>query len=317
VAVSYCWGSLDNPLTTQVNETPFKVTRHVVSILNFLAAPPLPDRPGSEYMSANRVKGQPMWIDSISINQQDTQERTAQIKMMKNIYETATMTMIYLGQPTSRNEHARLAFEWLFSITEDSFEQFLTTPKETRLLRWNSQKWAHVVELLEESRWFRRRWIVQEAAVSRHALVVYGTRALRWDCFADAIERCAYMFGDIVNRPGFQMELSEPRADPIPTLSIAKLRMHLRNGSPPPRLFDTLIRFRRCGCMYAGERIFTLLGLCSDAEQSLNEIDLTLGPVEVFKRFVVYHIQLLQRPRCALRLPRNCTSGTESRPLLR
>ena len=98
--------------------------------------------------------------------------------------------------------------------------------------------------------------------------------------------------GEICQQPGFQLEMREPRADVSPSLSIAKLRLHVAKRAPALRLFDLLIRFRPCGCMYAQERVFALLGLCSEGEQIQNEIDLQPSPEEVFKRAVLSHIQL-------------------------
>lgn len=83
-------------------------------------------------------------------------------------------------------------------------------------------------------------------------------------------------------------------ADPSPTRSIAKLRVHLANKALPLRLFHPLIRFRRCGCMYAHEWAFALLSLRSEAEQIQTEIHLQLNPAEVFKRAVLFHIQLYE-----------------------
>ena len=134
--------------------------------------------------------------------------------------------------------------------------------------------------------------MVQEAAVSPEVWVVYGAEILQWERFSDAIDRCAYLWNDIAQRPGFQIQTTEPLADTTPTTSITRLRQALAKGNTTPSLLDLLIRFRRCGCMYSEERVFALHGLCGAAEKSANKPILNIGPINAFKRFVLSYIDL-------------------------
>ena len=290
-AVSYSWGSLENPGTIYLGEVAFNVTRSVMAIVNLLSDRAARGGKANASSARDLLQGQMFWIDAICINQEDIVELEDQMKIMRQVYGAAHYTMVYLGQPQSGSDSAKLALDWLYDITEEPFPQFHQTPKELRLQRWRSERWALVAGMLGES-WFRRRWTVQEVAVSPNALVIYGNGALRWARFADAIERCAYMWGDIAQKPGFQREEKEPSADPTPTLSIQKLRDRFANSPFPPSLFEILVRFRRCACKYPTQRIFALLGLCDETEQIRNDINLKLSPVQVFKRFVLSYIEL-------------------------
>lgn len=49
-----------------------------------------------------RDSSRPMtvWADALCINQQDVEERNAQVQMMGKIYSGATRTIIFLGEET-------------------------------------------------------------------------------------------------------------------------------------------------------------------------------------------------------------------------
>ena len=291
VAISYCWGSTNSPASASINDVRFKITRSVLSILGILAAKPQSRGTAPELNAANLLRKKPLWIDAICINQSDETEVQSQMSMMREVYRSARHTMVYMGQPQYGNKSAKSAFDWLRDITDQPFQTFYDTPKELRLLNWSSGSWALVVELLEQP-WFRRRWIIQEAAVSADVWMVYGAEILHWDRFADAIERCALMWSDIAHKPGFQMQTTEPMADPTPTMSIQKLRTRIANESKPIQVFEILLRFRQSDCGFPSERLFAVLGLGTKAERESNKIDLKLDPAETFRRFVLSYIKL-------------------------
>lgn len=47
-----------------------------------------------------------LWIDSICINQDDAEEKTAQVKMMNLIYDNSRSTIVYLGESDRETEAA-------------------------------------------------------------------------------------------------------------------------------------------------------------------------------------------------------------------
>lgn len=293
IAISYCWGDLSPLFLIRVNGIPYKVTRNVVNILGLLDCSARPSGQHSSRNPANQLRRRLIWIDAICINQQNVAERQMQMSMMKSIYEQALSTMLYLGYPPRGEGAAKPALDWLSSLVTEPLEQFTALSKEVQLQRWNDQSWILVTDLLNKSRWFRRRWTVQEAAVSREVWLVYGAELLKWDIFADAIERAAYMWSGLAHRPFFQTQTEAlPVADISVTKAIAGLRARLKMGLPPPQLLEMLLNFRRCGCMYSRERIFALVGLCNDVERRKNEVDLSLDPTATFTRFVISYIDL-------------------------
>jgi hypothetical protein len=90
-ALSYCWGELDRSETISCNEGILKVTPNLKLALAELEAIP-------------QLRTW-LWIDQISINQGDLQERSHQVQLMPKIYKRAIRTVIWLG-PSSPN-HAQ------------------------------------------------------------------------------------------------------------------------------------------------------------------------------------------------------------------
>ena len=72
-----------------------------------------------------------IWIDSICISQHDDDEKTAQVKMMGDIYQRATRVVVWLGNSGERKtsygpgeETSRL--QWRLLIHSCRGKQFLT-----------------------------------------------------------------------------------------------------------------------------------------------------------------------------------------------
>jgi len=48
------------------------------------------------------------------------------------------------------------------------------------------EKWGLVIRLME-NRWFSRRWVIQELALSKNSTVLWGTKEMAWSNFSDAV----------------------------------------------------------------------------------------------------------------------------------
>ncbi|KXT16508.1 hypothetical protein AC579_1338 [Pseudocercospora musae] len=91
-ALSYCWGRADPSYTINVSGERLEVTENLKLALFRLRR-------------SDAVRR--LWIDGICINQQDAAEKTAQVKLMRDIYEKAHRTIVWLGEEDSET---RLAF---------------------------------------------------------------------------------------------------------------------------------------------------------------------------------------------------------------
>jgi hypothetical protein len=118
-----------------------------------------------------------LWVDAICINQQDDDEKTEQLTRMADIYNRAFNVNVWLG---TANQTSDKAMDFIRELVQ--FEQL-----QAMLHREESLgSWLALIDLMC-SRWFSRRWVIQELALSRTASVHCGTKVVHWDDFADAI----------------------------------------------------------------------------------------------------------------------------------
>ncbi|KAH9204769.1 heterokaryon incompatibility, partial [Leptodontidium sp. 2 PMI_412] len=82
VALSYEWGDSSSLEDIIVNGKPLPVSRNLVSALKGMGS---------------QLSDQSFWVDAISINQIDIEERNHQVQMMKRIYQRATTVFAWLG----------------------------------------------------------------------------------------------------------------------------------------------------------------------------------------------------------------------------
>lgn len=126
----------------------------------------------------HRTEDVNVWVDAICINQKDPLERAAQVSQMHEVYMQAKNVCIWLGE--GRKETAE-TFEFLRELLDlRKLDNLISLPIPT------ARKWALVVDLMT-NRWFSRRWVIQELALSKKATVRWGEMELDWPNFADAI----------------------------------------------------------------------------------------------------------------------------------
>lgn len=147
-ALSYAWGA---PHFTEVlhcaNETVLPITETLYQALKRL-------RDARVFY---------LWVDAISINQADLVERSAQVKIMGNIFEEARCVHVWLGEENT----GTLGAEALDHLCEDI--GLCKTPQCRRQLAEN---------LLQQPFW-SRRWTIQEVMLARDLKFHWGTNACR------------------------------------------------------------------------------------------------------------------------------------------
>jgi hypothetical protein len=119
-----------------------------------------------------------VWIDALCINQEDVTEKTAQVARMDEIYSNASSVWVWLGagKPETKETFDFLKHDILdLKVLDD-----LVKTKQYE------KKWKLVVTLMK-NRWFSRRWVIQELALAKNAVVRWGSEEMEWSNFADAI----------------------------------------------------------------------------------------------------------------------------------
>jgi hypothetical protein len=118
-----------------------------------------------------------LWIDAICINQLDDDEKAEQITRMCEIYSRAFNVNVWLGVASDTSD---IAMDFIKELVQ--FQQLKAILHREESL----SQWLALIDLMC-SRWFSRRWVIQELALAKTASVHCGNKVVHWDDFADAI----------------------------------------------------------------------------------------------------------------------------------
>jgi hypothetical protein len=151
------------------------VTARLESILRYLRYPD---------------KDRRLWVDAISINQEDLEERSREVRRLGKIFAKAQNVCIWLGDSA---DDSNLAMDFIPEVLD--FGAF------DKLIRDNSKKlhWLALAKLMARE-WFTRRWVVQEMALARKATVHCGSRIISWPDMAAAAALFGTDWEEIVHR---------------------------------------------------------------------------------------------------------------------
>ncbi|KAF2464388.1 uncharacterized protein BDR25DRAFT_271850 [Lindgomyces ingoldianus] len=175
-ALSYVWGSQDEPKTILLEDVTWHVTANLHSVLSHLR---FPDR--------FRV----VWIDALAINQTHLEERNEQVKKMSDIYANATSTLIWLGEATDD-----------LIVTTFELLEFYSKLTDTDQRMWRAgfiaqntgfiSRTVSMMNRVFKLEYWKRIWVVQEILFSDNILLMYGQHTLTYDdFFACMREICA------------------------------------------------------------------------------------------------------------------------------
>ncbi|KAJ3539484.1 hypothetical protein NM208_g5207 [Fusarium decemcellulare] len=137
-ALSYCWGDapeeaeiLMSSEKGDVDATPFRVRSSLAAALQRLRY---------------ETKTLTVWVDAVCIYQNDRDERSRQVAMMRRIYAAATSVRVWLEEESGVG---------------------------------NTQL-SHLMSSLFLNPWFARVWVIQEATLAQEAFVHCGQEVVDW-----------------------------------------------------------------------------------------------------------------------------------------
>lgn len=215
-AISYTWGKFDWATLRINDEYDLATTTRVLEVLERMR--PAPDE--EEIL---------LWIDQLCINQNDEEEKSHQIRLMRHIYGKASQTFIVLADSTHAAESSLFAIGRLAEaghllpktstggnltpqMSGDDGIRLVTRawsaedlPEPTLGLFTNAKFQADFAELLADPV-FQRAWIYQEVKSSSSLGVAATLFWCHWDIFAAAVE----IFVAVVEVPKQSPELMAP-----------------------------------------------------------------------------------------------------------
>lgn len=206
-----------------------------------------------------------VWVDSICINQDDMDERSAQVNLMPRIYSRAAKVLLYLGEPTPDIKDAfqgldRQHYVGIFGSTNHH-------PLECQCAQCTTE--AGALDTLFDRPYFKRLWVVQELVLAQTVVVYCGARSTEWPLRS--------MIGD--KYPGKSVGPSWTR--------FRDTRDSIRRSDILSLLVDTTA----CLCADPRDKVFALLGLIRFWEQEPILPDYTLTIKEVYIGIAAFLVQ--------------------------
>lgn len=218
------------------------------------------------------------WIDEISINQADIEEKNRQVRLRHQILSKASQTVAWLGEGNHSTDHTfRILRRVIKSVATDdkmkaalwgklrdskadAVREILHAPiEEVREVIQLEDAELLYVEFLLRQKWFTRTWSIQEAVVSKKLVLACGQNEIDLDSF------CTALFFVL------------PAAIRNKSLGLAGrtewiLMMRLRYGDRGDAVFylDHLLRLTQYyGTVDPRDRLFVLYSLTSTKSETL------------------------------------------------
>jgi hypothetical protein len=174
-ALSYTWGGEDLSHEITISREPYHIISNLHGALKYLH-----HKDGQE---------RTIWIDAICVNQHDDAERTAQVKMMADIYLRARQVIMWVGEETEFDGMAFALLEQLKDVfkqhgrVEFDFQQVgpngVPCPGYG-LPNTNAKRWIALARLFSRP-YFERIWIIQEVVMATRAILICGRLKAEWE----------------------------------------------------------------------------------------------------------------------------------------
>lgn len=169
-ALSYVWGDAAYTENLLCGEGSIPITLNLAAALRRLRS---------------SVQQRLIWIDQLSINQNDTEERSRQVSRMTSIFRNARLVLMWMGEDT--DGLAAIARDFIYDIASrrdllvlefaDDIEQTL---QQHQLPGTQAPEWRALNHLLQLP-YFERIWIVQEVKLAASAEVLWGDCVIDWE----------------------------------------------------------------------------------------------------------------------------------------
>ncbi|KAJ4385637.1 hypothetical protein N0V93_010066 [Gnomoniopsis smithogilvyi] len=177
-AISYVWGPNNKNQTITINGKPLAITTNLRDVLR-----------QARHLDKPRL----LWVDAICIDQENSEEKGHQVKLMGQIYRLSRCTLICLSDSTETRAWSREVEALIKDVNEMMervFRDLCSNIKDDQL--WNSfpypgaddplisdERWQFWNELIDQP-WFSRGWVVQEAALGPECLVLLAGLEIPW-----------------------------------------------------------------------------------------------------------------------------------------
>ncbi|KAF2758095.1 hypothetical protein EJ05DRAFT_500613 [Pseudovirgaria hyperparasitica] len=253
-ALSYVWGDPSNVTAIKCNGCELLIGKNLHEAL---------------LEKKKRGSGTLLWADAICINQSDDTEKTTQVRMMWQIFKTASRVIIWLGAGNSRDSIALKLAQRLYLKCDGvkySFHDSYNMPDlDLKSLGeedpYKSLPWEALFGILTHE-WFTRIWVVQELLVSSRSIIWRGSL----DAEARVVLWCSIMIGTHKNLyMCFNNAMNRPKESALLSRCIASGYLQTENQGIMP-IYDVLSRYPGMKATDPRDRFFALSGISTGLE---------------------------------------------------
>jgi len=271
LALSYVWG--DDKVTTRLkcDDCYLHITRNLEAALFNLRL---------------TRKHRWVWVDAICICQNDPDEKAAQIQLMRHIYAQSMQTIVWLGGAGDDGFLATALIqtlyfhimqhpEWKGRLLEDNLNN-LGIGSISRPLFWQALRRFY------DRPYFNRVWVMQEVAVSKKLMVVFGSMTLEYSHLEKVTN---------VIPAQFEFEGSLPSA----IFSLRTVYQKLRNENCALPLSYLIFSDAKLQATMAVDKVYAWLGLSDEAQNPVFQPDYRSDERSVFlhigKNLLLRHME--------------------------
>jgi hypothetical protein len=262
-AVSYTWGDSPSKQLIYVDGEERLVTK---SLFLFLQHAKLRPRRFSW-----------LWIDALSIDQSDTEERRHQVGTMSTIFRKAYEVIVWLGQgcddsvlamrvlssvvqPSLRSVYARWGTsrqQTIHRAVHSTGEPHVTSSTmDEQYVEWTVDVSKAIVNLCQRPFW-KRLWVFQELRHAEDIRLMCGQEIITWSDFRN-------LWSVVVELRGFQHDISE-----LLNNSLATRMMTLRTKPMDFSLWGLLKETRSLECADEHDRVYALLSVATEGDEDI------------------------------------------------
>jgi hypothetical protein len=218
-----------------------------------------------------------LWIDALSIDQSDTEERQHQVGTMSTIFRNAYEVVVWLGQGF---DDSILAMRVLSSVVQPSLRSVYSrwgesrqgtirravystddphvTPSamDERYVEWTMDVSKAIVNLCQRPFW-KRLWVFQELRHAKDIRLMCGQEIITWTAFRN-------LWSVVVELECFQDDISE-----LLNNSLATRMMTLRMKPMDFSLWNLLRETRSLDCADEHDRVYALLSVANEGHEDI------------------------------------------------
>lgn len=231
-ALSYVWGDPTLRRFIMLNGTRYAIGKNLYDCLLHLR---------------RATTHRELWVDTLCINQANSDERSQQVLLMGDLYKKAAQVVIWLGLDAR-------GVQDLFCEASEHHQTNSNAAKNTSL-RPDKSGNLHAIQHVLGSPWWSRVWTVQELILGSSTIVQCGEHSLPWESFCQVIDRNASQMGPAdLRKTSYSQYLALKRERQL-------YRQHVVRRYP---LLERMYTFREKQASVAVDKIFGFYGLLDE-----------------------------------------------------